>query len=87
LIKKVDVPESQKGEQTLIELSERYQVHSNQIAEWKKLLLEHAPDIFSKNGKTEQGPDVKELHAKIGQLRLQSKERRSLTNSGRYSMC
>jgi len=61
-----------KGEQTLVELSERYQVHPNQITEWKKQLLEHAPDIFSKNGKPEQGPDVKELHAKIGQLSMEN---------------
>ena len=60
--------EAMKGEQTLVELSERYQVHPNQITEWKKQLLEHAPDIFSKDKKPEEGPSVKDLHAKIGQL-------------------
>jgi len=30
-----------KGEQTIVELAERYQVHPNQIAESKKLHLEH----------------------------------------------
>ena len=56
-----------KGEQTLVELAQRYQVHPNQIAEWKKQLLEHASDIFSKDrGPNDQSPDIKELHAKIG---------------------
>ena len=64
--------EAMKGEQTLVELSERYQVHPNQITEWKKQLLEHAPDIFSKDKKPEEGPSVKDLHAKIGQLSMET---------------
>jgi transposase len=61
-----------KGEQTLVELSQRYQVHPNQITEWKKQLLERAPDIFSKDRKPEQGASVKDLHAKIGQLSMEN---------------
>jgi transposase-like protein len=40
--------EAIKGEQTLVELSERFQVHPNQIAEWKKVLLDRASEIFDK---------------------------------------
>ena len=61
-----------KGEQTLVELSQRYQIHPNQITDWKKQLLEHAPDIFSKDRKPEQGPSVKDLHAKIVQLSMEN---------------
>jgi transposase-like protein len=61
-----------KGEETLVELSQRYQVHPNQITEWKKQLLEHAADVFSKTRKDDQLPSVKDLHAKIGQLSMEN---------------
>jgi len=63
--------EAIKGEQTLVELATRFQVHPNQIAEWKKQLQERASEIFDKEKKS-AGPDVKELHAKIGQLAMEN---------------
>jgi len=64
--------EALKGDQTIVELSQRYQVHPNQITEWKKQLLEHAEDIFNKDRKADQGPSIKDLHAKIGQLSMEN---------------
>ena len=64
--------EALKGDQTTVELAQRYQVHPNQITEWKKQLLENAAEIFSRERKTEQLPSVKDLHAKIGQLSMEN---------------
>lgn len=64
--------EAIKGEQTLVELSQRFQVHQNLIVQWKKQLLDRADEVFEKEKKQEEGPSTKELHAKIGQLAMEN---------------
>ena len=64
--------EAVKEEQPLVQLSERFQVHPNQITEWKNQLLEKAPEVFEKGKKNPDEPDVKELHAKIGRLAMEN---------------
>jgi len=63
-----------KGERTLAELAQYFDVHPNQITEWKRQLLERASDVFGAAGtdKADDGPDLKTLHAKIGQLTLEN---------------
>jgi transposase-like protein len=63
--------EAVKGEQTLSELAQRFQVHPNQITTWKKQLLDRASEVFDKD-KKHQEPDVRELHAKIGKLAMEN---------------
>lgn len=61
-----------KGEKTLGELAVHYDVHANQITSWRTQLLEGAAEVFGGDSKAEAPPpvDVKELHAKIGELTL-----------------
>jgi transposase len=64
-----------RGEQTLLELSQQFDVHANQIKQWKDQLLTGATGVFGDEGKAEPvGPtfDVKTLHAKIGELTLEN---------------
>jgi len=62
-----------KGERTLAELAQQFDVHPNQITEWKRQLQERAADVFGMAGVVSNEPpvDVKTLHAKIGQLSLE----------------
>ena len=60
-----------KGEKTLAELAEQFDVHPNQITTWRSQLLEGAAGVFGGETKLDSSPpaiDVKTLHAKIGEL-------------------
>jgi transposase len=61
-----------KGDKTLAELAEQFHVHPTQIAEWKQQLLARAADVFGGAKPTTDTPDLKTLHAKIGQLALEN---------------
>jgi transposase len=61
-----------KGEKTLAELAQQFDVHPNQITQWKAQLLDGATDVFGSEKAASPNPpvDVKTLHAKIGELTL-----------------
>ncbi len=62
-----------REDKTLAQLASQFELHPNQIAEWKKQLVERAGDLFEAGGAAGQteAVDLKPLHAKIGQQALE----------------
>jgi transposase len=62
-----------KGEKTLADLAQQFDVHPNQITAWKAQLVGGAAEVFgASGGATAPAVDVKTLHAKIGELTLEN---------------
>ena len=62
-----------RGDKTLAELAQQFQINPGQITHWKQQLLEHAAELFA-NGRshTEDSRErIGELHAKIGELTME----------------
>jgi transposase len=66
--------EALAGEYTLAELAAKHDIHPNLIQQWKRHAKENLPDVFSGKAaahKTSREAEVRELHAKIGQLTVE----------------
>ena len=62
-----------KGDRTIAQLAEHFDVHPNQVTSWKAQLEGGAADVFGPGGGTAApAVDVKSLHAKIGELALEN---------------
>lgn len=63
-----------RGDKTLAELAQQYDVHPNQIQDWKKRLTAEAGSLFesgSSQAASDQEGKIAELHAKIGELTME----------------
>ena len=60
-----------REDRTMAQLCEQFELHPNQISEWKKQLLERAAEVFD-GGAVSEPVNLAPLHAKIGQLALEN---------------
>ncbi|CAG4884672.1 transposase [Georgfuchsia toluolica] len=61
-----------KGDKTLAELAEKFDIHPNQITRWRAQRLEGATEVFlTPAEKRDTGPSAKDMQAKIGQQALE----------------
>ena len=59
---------------TVADIATKYDVHPNQVTDWRNQLKERAAGVFGAGTAANDEPaiDVKALHAKIGQLTLEN---------------
>jgi transposase-like protein len=66
--------EAIRGERSLSELASKYEVHPNQIRQWKKMLLAGVPEVFSDKRRRKEESDEGEkarLYEEIGRLKVE----------------
>ena len=66
--------EAVRGQKTLAELAVEHEVHANQIAQWKKQLLESLPEVFGRRREQDAAQQEEltgRLYQQIGQLKVE----------------
>ena len=75
-----------REDKTMAELCREFELHSTQIVEWKRQLLDGAAGVLGAGGQASVPVDLAPLHAKIGQLALEDDFlERALTKAGLLS--
>ncbi len=69
--------EAIKGEYTIQEIAQRYEIHPNMVTLWKKQLLENAASAFDKNKTANKEMQEivnkeEELYSQIGRLKVEN---------------
>ncbi len=59
-----------RGEKTVAELAEKFEIHPNQIAAWKAQLLERSSEVVGEKADGTPAPNLEKMEAKIGRLTL-----------------
>ena len=74
-----------KGDRTMAQLAEQFDVHPGQIQEWKTRLVDSAEDVFGKAARTQSNHDdeIRQLHAKIGELTMSADYLQNALGRGR----
>lgn len=65
--------EALRGDKTVAELAQQYEVHPTQINDWKRQLQAHAATVFegAKKPETDRREELDRLYRKIGQLEVE----------------
>ena len=61
-----------RGDKTIAEVAEKFEVHPNQVTAWKAQLLERSSEVFGEKADGTPAPNIEKMEAKIGRLTLEN---------------